>query len=69
MFEADVRVLFFLAGEWHRAVRTQDEGALRDVRREFGLQFRATSGAVREAEEAAADRVVEIDWKAEMGTD
>ena len=65
-FEAEIRVLFYLAGEWHKAVKTQDDGSLRDVRREFGLQFRATSGAVREMENELAARVVERNWKAEL---
>ena len=66
-FEADVRHLFFLARRLEAAVRAGEEGAERDATREFGLQFRATAGAVLRVEEAAAARVVEVvDWKAEM---
>ena len=72
MFEADLRQLKFLAREWEKA-RAEAEagggsssGILRDLMREFGLQLRATSSAVRDEEEKALNRLVEIDWKAEM---
>lgn len=76
-FEADVRLLFFLAGRLHQAVEMQDAGSERDATREFNLQFRATLKSVRELEEAEARKLAEaekleslvMDWKAEMEED
>ena len=68
VFEADLRLLSFLAKQWQSAVApgSEQRGVVRDVMREFGLNFRATSAAVRVAEEAALNRLVEVDWRAEM---
>ena len=59
-FEAEIRLLFFLAKEMAEA--GENEGR-RSAVREFGLQFRATQAAVRAAEEAAGEMGEPIDWK------
>ena len=65
-FEDDVRLLFFLAREWHNAKGADDDGTLRDARREFGLQYRFTKARVLELENQLAERAQVVDWKAEM---
>ena len=68
-FEAEVRLLFFLAREWmdaRVAAGGENTGVVRDMAREFGLAFRATTSAVRDLENELASRVAVVDWKAEM---